>query len=209
MYSNNLSITSMRTATDEQFTTLFRHRDPDDYTESQFVDEYKSKRTQAQKDALVLQGLGITHLQIVEKLTRIIGKGNAVFTEAYQKQQQSRRPIELQVPILRSEIDDEGISFNVSGFEIRTFGSEECPLCDHRIIGPRTYFIENARKHEIIKVQEMFLHFLRNHEYFARPSDCRIEPTTICKVLGLKPRSVDEDEEWEVIPSCFSLANLI
>jgi hypothetical protein len=59
MNFNGLSIGSIVSATEEQFIALYQHTQPKEYTQNQFVEEYKSKQAIATKDAEDLKHVGV------------------------------------------------------------------------------------------------------------------------------------------------------
>jgi len=182
MIPDSLSIGSLLSATDVQFISLYQKLKFENCTQERFVSEFKNKQEIAQRDAAELQQLGITPKEIGEKIDKIIEKANETYQSHIKAKPITPLSSNFKNPIV--EVNEDG-SFKVSGFDLSEMYYNNCSLCGGKVFKRAIYQIENLQTHEQIALPELTVHLIKNHEYFSKPGNYRIDPSRVCRVLEL------------------------
>lgn len=183
MNVTDFPVYSILTAKETQFKSIYHKKQFTEFTEYDFVVEYRIQRGIAQKDAEKLESIGVTHRELGETLRRVIKKANDIYYEMLTEVPNS--VVSCGLKPISIEAEDRGHLFKVSGFDHRTQHGNECTLCDHHLYGPAIYEIENMVIEGKIKIPDLTLHLLINHDYFGKSGDHRIDPERVCKVMQL------------------------
>ena len=164
MEFNTSPLGSLLTATDAQFVSLYQQRTMNNQNE--FVESYKSLQTEAYTDFQEVRKYAIRPMDLGCKINKIV----KVAKNAYLNSVDNTTNL--------TYVQQEAQVFRVFVYEPNKNPSS-CMFCSHSILEEASFEIENMQNHANIKLSELEIHEIKNHEYFSK------DALTICKVLGI------------------------
>lgn len=164
MEFNTSALSSLLTATDAQFVSLYQQRTKN--SQDEFVESCKSTQAEAQKDLEELYEYAIRPMDVGCKINKIV----KVAKNAYLNSVDNTTNL--------TYVQQEAQVFRVFVYEPDKNPSS-CMFCSHTILEEASFEIQNMQNQVKIKISELEIHEIKSHEYFSQ------DALPICKVLGI------------------------
>lgn len=153
MEFNTSPIGSLLTATEAQFISLYHARTINNQNE--FVESYKSLQTEAHTDFNEVRQYAIRPKDVGSQINKIVKVAKNAYLNSVGKT--------TNLSYVRHEEE----LFRVFVYEPNK-NSSTCMFCPHTILEEVSFEIENMKNQIKIKLSELEIHEIKNHEYFFR-----------------------------------------